>query len=246
MTGESSFFSETMLVLGIVALAEIADKTMFVTIGLAAKYPPGKVLLGIIPACFAVPAIGILIALVFKTFLSEQWLQIISGGFFVGLVGWSLHEMAEDEGEDGKKRWWHRFGPTIIAFCAFFVAEMADRTQFVTITMTTSGGNIYADWLGSALGLVLANVIALILVTLAGKRIPKLQLMYGAAVLFLMSAVWMFADAAQIGRWKWFWIAVVGILGFNAPMYRLVIRNLAGVDAVITKPFTLFKRANAK
>jgi len=210
----TEFLFELGSICAVIFGAEIADKTMLVTLALSVRYNIRQVLLGIIPACITVPIIGILIALVARVWLPDFWIQIISATLFVALFVWSIIEARDVEDAGDEKHWWDHFGPVAICFWAFFWAEMADRTQFATITVTTSGSDIIAAWLGSASGLMLANFVALALARLLRWVIPRQELLYGAGVLFLASGVWMYFSAFGVeGAIKWATAVTIGVVG---------------------------------
>ena len=179
---------EFLLVLGAVFVGEIGDKTMLVCLWLVTVYAVRPVLIGVIPACFAVPLIGILMGVVFKTYFPETIIRLGGAALFLYLCYWSIREAQESDDFEKKPS---RFGVIVDSFVVFFIAEMADRTQFITVVATTQGGDWVADWLGSAVGLVLANLVAIALYQFAGRNIPRRYVMYVAAVLFLASGVWL-------------------------------------------------------
>ncbi|OGG69929.1 hypothetical protein A3F27_02030 [Candidatus Kaiserbacteria bacterium RIFCSPHIGHO2_12_FULL_53_13] len=207
--------NEFLAVLGAVFLGEIGDKTMLVCLWLTTVYAVRPVLIGVIPACFAVPLIGIIIGVAAKTWLPEWAIKLIGAALFFWLVWWSIKEAREEDDFEKKPS---RFGIIVDSFVVFFIAEMADRTQFITVAATTQGGSWVIDWLGSALGLVLANLVAVGLFKLAGKNVPRRQVMYIAAVLFLIFGAWLILEA--VGLPSTVVAVIICILGMNPWAYR--------------------------
>jgi len=219
--------NELLAVLGAVFLGEIGDKTMLVCLWLVTVYAVRPVLVGVIPACFAVPLIGIAMGVAAKAWLPELAIKLLGVALFFWLVWWSIREAQESDDFEKKAS---RFGVIVDSFTVFFIAEMADRTQFITVAATTQGGDWVADWLGSAFGLVLANLIAVGLFKLAGRNIPRRHVMYVAAVLFLASGVWLLLEV--FGLPSMAGAILIGMLGLNPWAYRWSARRFqfAGVS----------------
>ncbi len=208
---------EAFDVLKDVFVAEIGDKTMMVTLGLAEVFAIRLVLAGVTPACFVVPAVGVLIGIGLKGIIPIAALNYSCAVLFLGLAWWSIKEGQEDGEEDEEEKplseWFfirafqiflrtlnqlthwlkhkarHSGGWAVaLAFTIFSIAEMADRTQLVTITKTVEGSNWVTDLVASGLGLLFANVAALIIFYFARSLLKRRVLMYAAATLFLLSA----------------------------------------------------------
>ena len=79
---------------------------------------------------------------------------------------------------------------------AFFLAELGDKTMLATITLATEHG-ILGTWLGSTVGMVLADTLAIVVGRRLGARLPERAIRIGAALLFFAFALWMFVEAAS-------------------------------------------------
>lgn len=218
---------EFFAVLGAVFLGEIGDKTMLVCLWLVTVYAVRPVLIGVIPACFAVPLIGIVMGVAAKAWLPEVGIKLLGVALFFWLVWWSIREAQEEDDFEKKSS---RFGVTADSFVVFFIAEMADRTQFITVAATTQGGDWIADWLGSAMGLVLANLVAIAIFKFAGRNIPRRHVMYVAAVLFLASGAWLLLEALEFPSTAG--ALLICMFGLNPWAYRWAARHFqfAGVS----------------
>ena len=77
---------------------------------------------------------------------------------------------------------------------AFFLAELGDKTMLATITLATDHG-WFGTWIGSTLGMVAADALAIVVGRALGKRLPENTIRIGAAVLFFVFGVWLGIEA---------------------------------------------------
>ncbi len=140
---------------GIVALAEMGDKTQLLSLVLAARYrKPWPIVLGILVATLANHGLAGAAGAWVTSFLGPEVLRWILGASFIAMAVWMLVPDKLDEGEGGKGPRLGVFGATVIAF---FLAEMGDKTQIATVMLAAR----YDVWLpvvlGTTLGMMLAN-----------------------------------------------------------------------------------------
>ena len=77
---------------------------------------------------------------------------------------------------------------------AFFLAELGDKTMLATITLATQHG-WFGTWLGSTIGMVAADALAILVGRLLGRHLPEKSIKYGAAALFGIFGVWLIVEA---------------------------------------------------
>jgi putative Ca2+/H+ antiporter (TMEM165/GDT1 family) len=78
----------------------------------------------------------------------------------------------------------------------FMLAELGDKTMLATITLATREG-LFGTWLGSTLGMVTADALAIALGRALGTRLPERAVRVGAALAFFVFAAWLFVEAAR-------------------------------------------------
>jgi Ca2+/H+ antiporter, TMEM165/GDT1 family len=141
---------------GIVALAEMGDKTQLLSLVLAARFrKPWPIVWGIFAATLANHALAGAAGAWITTVLGPQVLRWVVGGSFLAMAAWMLIPDQLDEGDADKAPRLGVFGTTLVAF---FLAEMGDKTQVATVVLAAR----YDAWLavvaGTTLGMMLANV----------------------------------------------------------------------------------------
>ena len=164
---------------GIVALAEIGDKTQLLAFILAAKFrKPLPIIVGILLATIANHAFAGAIGTWLTTLLSPVSLRWILGLSFIGMAIWTLIPDKFDD-DDAQLAKMGVFGTTLIAF---FLAEMGDKTQVATIALAAQYQSMLFVVAGTTLGMMLANVPAVLLGERIAQRLP-VKLVHGIAAL---------------------------------------------------------------
>lgn len=179
---------------GIVALAEIGDKTQLLAFLLAAKFRrPVPIVLGILAATLANHAFAGAVGTWITTLMSPQALRWVLGISFIGMAIWTLIPDKLDD-EETRLAKMGVFGTTLVAF---FLAEMGDKTQIATVALAAQFQSLALVVAGTTLGMMIANVPAVLLGDRAAHRIP-VRLVHGiAAVLFAVLGVATLLGAAD-------------------------------------------------
>jgi putative Ca2+/H+ antiporter (TMEM165/GDT1 family) len=162
---------------GVVALAEIGDKTQLLALVLAAKYRrPVPIILGILVATLLNHAAAGVVGAWLAAWLGEELLRWILGLSFIAMAFWMLVPDKLDD-EDTKPA---RFGVFLSTLIAFFVVEIGDKTQIATVALAAKYSSLIAVVGGTTLGMMLANVPAVLLGEVAAKKLP-MRLVHGVA-----------------------------------------------------------------
>jgi putative Ca2+/H+ antiporter (TMEM165/GDT1 family) len=183
-SGRVGNFMEAFLVsTGLVALAEIGDKTQLLAFLLAARFrKPLPICLGILIATAVNHACAGALGAWITTQLSPEVLRWGLGLGFLAMAAWTLIPDKIDEEEEGGGRL--RLGVLGTTIVAFFLAEMGDKTQIATVAMAAQFQAFWAVVAGTTLGMMIANVPAVLLGERIAGRIP-VRLVHGiAAVIF--------------------------------------------------------------
>lgn len=174
---------------GIVALAEMGDKTQLLALMLAARYRAHlPIVLGIAVATLANHGLAAAFGGWLATLAGPELMRWILALSFVAMGLWVLVPDKEDE-EAGRQRLrLGVFGTTVVAF---FLVEIGDKTQIATVALAANYASLVAVVAGTTLGMLIADVPAVLLGRVVAERIP-VQLMHRiGAVVFLTLAVLM-------------------------------------------------------
>jgi putative Ca2+/H+ antiporter (TMEM165/GDT1 family) len=168
---------------GIVALAEIGDKTQLLAFILAAKYrKPLPITLGILVATIANHAFAGALGAWITTLVAPETMRWILGLSFIGMAVWTLIPDKFDE-DDARLAQFGVFGTTLIAF---FLAEMGDKTQIATVALAAQYQTIFWVVVGTTLGMMIANVPAVLLGDRIADKMPVQLVHRIAAAIFLV------------------------------------------------------------
>ena len=179
---------------GIVALGEIGDKTQLLALLLAARVRrPVPIILGILAATLLNHALAGLVGDTVARLLGPDVLRWVIGLSFLAMAGWMLvpDEIDEAEAEAGR---FGVFGTTVVAF---FLAEMGDKTQIATVALAARYTELVQVVCGTTLGMMLANVPAVLIGEKAATRLP-MRLVHGisAAIFAVLGVMTLF----NVGR----------------------------------------------
>jgi putative Ca2+/H+ antiporter (TMEM165/GDT1 family) len=178
----------------IVALAEIGDKTQLLAFILAARFRrPWPIVLGILVATLANHAFAAAVGTWLTTLMGPQTLRWVLGLSFIAMAVWTLIPDKLDEDEARLPRL-GVFGATLVAF---FLAEMGDKTQIATVALAAQYQALIAVVAGTTLGMMIANVPAVLLGDRIATRMP-VKLVHGiAAAIFLGLGIATLAGAGE-------------------------------------------------
>ena len=146
---------------GVVALGEIGDKTQLLALLLAARFrKPVPIILGILVATLANHAGASALGNWITRSVDPQWLRWGLGLSFLVVAVWML---IPDQADEVKAEGTSRFGVFGITTVAFFIAEMGDKTQIATVMLAAKFDSLWVVTAGTTLGMMIANVPAVLL-----------------------------------------------------------------------------------
>lgn len=182
---------------GIVALAEIGDKTQLLAFILAAKFrKPLPIIAGILLATLANHGFAGALGSWITAVLSPETLRWVLGISFIAMAGWTLIPDKFDE-DDAKLARFGVFGTTLLAF---FLAEMGDKTQVATVALAAQYQAFYSVVAGTTLGMMIANVPAVLLGDRIAERMPvRLVHCIAAAIFAILGIATLLGAGAAFG-----------------------------------------------
>jgi putative Ca2+/H+ antiporter (TMEM165/GDT1 family) len=183
---------------GIVALAEIGDKTQLLALLLVLRFrQPGPIVLGIFVATVANHALAGALGQLVSNVLSDTWLYALLAVSFIAVAAWTL---VPDTLDDDETPSISRYGAFIATLVAFFIAEMGDKTQIATVILAAQFNAYVWVVLGTTLGMMLANVPVVFMGNAAAAKLPLdliRRVASGAFLLMGLYAGWLAFQAFQ-------------------------------------------------
>ena len=176
---------------GVVALAEIGDKTQLLALVLAARFrKPAPIILGILVATLVNHAMAGAAGAWISAALGPAAMRWILGLSFIAMAIWTLKpDELDEDAADERRAAASRFGVFGTTLVAFFLLEMGDKTQIATVALAAKYPSLVSVVLGTTLGMMLANVPAVLLGEVAAKKLPMHVVHRIAAALFLVLGV---------------------------------------------------------
>jgi putative Ca2+/H+ antiporter (TMEM165/GDT1 family) len=141
--------------------------------------------LGIFAATLANHAIAASVGATVAAWLGPDAMRWIVGGLFIVMAGWCL---IPDKAEDGPKAA-GSMGAFLATTVAFFLVEMGDKTQIATVALAARFHSIALVTAGTTLGMMLANVPAVLFGDVLARRIPLKPVRICAAISFVVLGV---------------------------------------------------------
>ncbi len=179
----------------VVTLAEIGDKTQLLAILLATRFKrPLPIIAGIFAATIANHFLAALVGAQAASLLDGSWFRYLIAASFIAMAIWALIPDKLD-GLDDKPP---RFGAFVTTTIAFFLVEMGDKTQVATVALGAKFNEVAAVTVGTTLGMMIANVPAVLLGNELIKRVPLKMVRMVTALLFLAIGLWLLARTSGL------------------------------------------------
>ncbi len=202
----------TLLSLSVVFLAELGDRSQLITMTYALRFRWWVVLPGVTIASFLVHGVSVTIGHYLGATLPARPMAFASAIAFLIFAAWAWREGAAADDEAASTAPEPRFA-LLTVVSSFALAEMSDKTTLATVTLA-SDHDWAGVWIGSTLGMVLADGLAIGAGRLLHRRLPRQLLHVLASVLFLMFGLWMLFDSAL--GWRPVAIAVTAVVALAA------------------------------
>ena len=183
---------------GVVALAEIGDKTQLLAFILAARFKkPLPIILGILVATLVNHGLAGALGAWITSTISPEVLRWVLGASFIGMAIWT---MIPDKIEEEETQVAQRFGVFGATLITFFLAEMGDKTQIATVAMAAHYAAPLMVVIGTTLGMLIADVPAVFVGDKLANKIPmKLVHSIAAAVFAVLGVATLLGAGARFG-----------------------------------------------
>nr|WP_315235006.1 TMEM165/GDT1 family protein [uncultured Limnohabitans sp.] len=183
---------------GVVALAEIGDKTQLLAFILAARFKkPLPIILGILAATVINHGLAGALGAWITSSISPEVLRWVLGASFIGMAIWT---MIPDKIEEEETQVAQRFGIFGATFITFFLAEMGDKTQIATVAMAAHYSAPLMVVIGTTLGMLIADIPAVFAGDKLANKIPmKLVHSIAAAVFAALGIATLMGAGAKFG-----------------------------------------------
>ncbi|MGB9804067.1 TMEM165/GDT1 family protein [Desulfofundulus sp.] len=196
----------------LIFLAELGDKTQLVSLTLATRFNATTVLAGIFTATLLVHVFSAALGELVGGLLPTNWIHFFAGLAFVGFGLWTLRGDNLDEEEDNR---YSKLSPFWLVTITFFLAEFGDKTMLGTVTLATTHPFLPV-WIGSTLGMVLSDGLAIWVGQALGRRLPERVIKVGTAcIFFIFGVLGMIEGGMALGPVAWvLGILIIGLLTF--------------------------------
>jgi putative Ca2+/H+ antiporter (TMEM165/GDT1 family) len=183
---------------GVVALAEIGDKTQLLAFILAARFKkPVPIILGILCATIVNHGLAGALGAWITSNVTPEIMRWVLGASFIGMAIWT---MIPDKIEEEETQVAQRFGVFSATLVTFFLAEMGDKTQIATVAMAAHYANPILVVIGTTLGMLIADVPAVFVGDKLAAKIPmKLVHSIAAGIFALLGIATLLGAGASFG-----------------------------------------------
>ncbi len=184
------------IAMGLIFVAELGDKSQLVALWFATRYRWWIVISGVTLATLVVHLFSTAVGETASHLLPESVQLIIVGVSFFVFAWWGLRgdTLSEEHAPAGLTS----FGSFGLVTTAFFLSEIGDKTQLATMSIASDHPQFVAVWLGSTIGMVAADALAIGVGVLARRRIPERSFAVLAAVLFAIFGTIALVRAAML------------------------------------------------
>jgi putative Ca2+/H+ antiporter (TMEM165/GDT1 family) len=173
--------SELIKALLFVVVAEMGDKTQLLAMAMASKYRAGQVMLGVFVATVLNHALAVALGSYLSSVIPMDIVKIVAGIAFLLFGLWTLRGDKLDDDENKKQK----FGPVLTVAIAFFLAEMGDKTQLMTIAISADSKLPIFILMGTTIGMLIADGLGIIGGAWMAKHVPDRYIKWGAGIVFI-------------------------------------------------------------
>ena len=189
----SNVLASFLVSFGVIFVAEMGDKSQLMALAFATRYRTLPVLVGITIATALVHLVSVIVGAALGAAIPTRPITFVAAVAFIVFGVWTLR--GEKLTETDEQRAVGKARSTVLTVgVVFFLAELGDKTMLATITLATREG-IVGTWLGSTVGMVAADALAIVVGRALGTRLPERGIRFGAAISFFVFAAILLFEA---------------------------------------------------
>ena len=189
----SNVLASFLVSFGVIFVAEMGDKSQLMALAFATRYRTLPVLVGITIATALVHLVSVIVGAALGAAIPTRPITFVAAVAFIVFGVWTLR--GEKLTETDEQRAVGKARSTVLTVgVVFFLAELGDKTMQATITLATREG-IVGTWLGSTVGMVAADALAIVVGRALGTRLPERGIRIGAAISFFVFAAILLFEA---------------------------------------------------
>jgi Ca2+/H+ antiporter, TMEM165/GDT1 family len=177
----------------VIFVAELGDKSQLMALAFATRYPVITVLAGITAATAVVHAVSVAFGAALGAVIPATAVSALAGGAFLVFGAWTLRGDRLSDEERRRAARPARYAVLSVGG-VFFLAELGDKTMLATVMLATEHG-AFGTWLGSTVGMVAADALAIGVGRVLGTRLPERTIRIGAAAAFFAFGGLLLVDA---------------------------------------------------
>ncbi|MCX7883770.1 MAG: TMEM165/GDT1 family protein [Caloramator sp.] len=214
----------------LVLIAEIGDKTQLMCMAFASRYKVRDVAIGVGIAIFLLNGLAVALGSYLGALIPFNYIKIAAALCFIGFGLWTIKGGDEEEEEVEKKT---NLGPIITIGATFFIAELGDKTQLMTLTLAANFKQPLLVLLGSVLGMIIADSLGIIGAAYLKKYVPEEFMKWGTAIIFFVFGIITLYEAvpADYKRIQYV-ILLLAVLGVVIYLVGIKYRNKKNTEKI--------------
>jgi putative Ca2+/H+ antiporter (TMEM165/GDT1 family) len=165
----------------LVVVGEMGDKTQLLAMAMAGKYKASQVMIGVLVATLLNHALAVMVGSYLSSVLPMGLISIVAGISFLVFGLWTIRGDVDDGSQKAS-----RFGPILTVGIAFFLAEMGDKTQLMTVTLGAEFKQPILILMGTTSGMLVADGIGVFFGAWICKYLSQAYIKWIAGLVFLL------------------------------------------------------------
>lgn len=165
----------------LVVVAEMGDKTQLLAMAMASKYKVKHVMMGVLIATVLNHAVAVAVGAYLGAVIPMNIVKTVAAVSFLAFGLWTIRGDKLDDEEEKKVR----FGPIVTVAIAFFIAEMGDKTQLMTVSIAAENSKPLLILLGTTAGMLVADGIGVVGGAWMCRHIPEIYIKWVAGIIFM-------------------------------------------------------------